>query len=172
MPKRLSPSMGRAASHRDRPTLVTSCIRNGLVHIDVEKSAYHQVSQTEIGSDKPCSRHLSRFALPQGVSLSPLVIAEPAGQLEPQMLDASSFLGLDFIILGWNNSTMLTHKRTIESRGRKWKVWVVDETDVTITVRVRPLRIMTPVEFTFPFRNEFNSFGTLAAEAVDRYLKL
>jgi len=67
---------------------------------------------------------------------------------------------------------MQTNKRTVESRGRKWKVWVVDETDVTITVRVRPLRIMTPVEFTFPFRDEFNSFGSLAAEAVDRYLEL
>jgi hypothetical protein len=88
------------------------------------------------------------------------------------MLDAFSFFGLDSIIFEWNNSTMLTNKRTIESRGRKWKVWVVDETDVTITVRVRPLRVMTPVEFTFPFRDEFNSFGTLAAEAVDRYLEL
>jgi hypothetical protein len=50
-------------------------------------------------------------------------------------------------------------------------VWVVDETDVTITVRVQPLLIMNPVEFTFPFRSEFNSFGNLAAEAIDRYLQ-
>jgi hypothetical protein len=56
---------------------------------------------------------------------------------------------------------------TIEHSGRKWKVWVIDETDVTITVRVRPLRKMNPVEFTFPFRSEFNSFNRLAAEAVD-----
>ena len=27
--------------------------------IDVDKSASHQLSQTEIGSDNPCSRHLS-----------------------------------------------------------------------------------------------------------------
>jgi hypothetical protein len=59
---------------------------------------------------------------------------------------------------------------TIEHSGRKWKVWVIDETDVTITVRVRPLRKMNPVEFTFPFRSEFNSFNRLAAEAVDQYL--
>jgi hypothetical protein len=26
---------------------------------DVDKSAYHHVSQTEIASDNPCSRHLS-----------------------------------------------------------------------------------------------------------------
>ena len=32
---------------------------NGLVRIDVAKSAYHQQSQTEIASDNPCSRHLS-----------------------------------------------------------------------------------------------------------------
>lgn len=59
---------------------------------------------------------------------------------------------------------------TIEIRGRKWKVWIVDETDVTVTVRVRPLRIMDPAEFTLPFRAEFNDFDNLAAEAVDRYL--
>jgi hypothetical protein len=28
--------------------------------IDVEKSAYHQLSQNEIGSDNPCSQQLSR----------------------------------------------------------------------------------------------------------------
>lgn len=50
-------------------------------------------------------------------------------------------------------------------------VWVVDETDVTITVRVQPLKVMTPVEFTFPFRREFNSFGNLKAEAIERYLQ-
>ena len=50
-------------------------------------------------------------------------------------------------------------------------VWVVDETDVTITVRVQPLKVMTPVEFTFPFRREFNSFGNLKAEALNRYLR-
>ena len=59
---------------------------------------------------------------------------------------------------------------TIECRGRKWKVWVIDETDVTITVRVRPLRVMESAEFTFPIRDEFSVFDTLAAEAVDRYL--
>jgi hypothetical protein len=59
---------------------------------------------------------------------------------------------------------------TIERRGREWKVSIVDETDVTITARVRPLKTITPVEFTFPFRSEFNSFGKLATEAVDRYL--
>lgn len=59
---------------------------------------------------------------------------------------------------------------TIKCRGRKWKVWIVDETDVTITVRVRPLRVMDVAEFTFPFRDEFRAFGSLAAEAVDRYL--
>ena len=58
---------------------------------------------------------------------------------------------------------------TIESKGRKWKVWVVDETDVTVTVRVRPLRVKNPSEFTFPFRREFNSFGVLARKAIDRY---
>ena len=65
---------------------------------------------------------------------------------------------------------MSAHNPTIECRGRKWKVWIVDETDVTITVRVRPLRVMNPVEFTFPFRPEFDSFDRLAAEAIDRYL--
>jgi hypothetical protein len=60
---------------------------------------------------------------------------------------------------------------TIEGKGRKWKVWVVDETDVTITVRVRPLRAINTAEFTFPFRSEFNSFGSLAAAAIDRYLQ-
>lgn len=59
---------------------------------------------------------------------------------------------------------------TIELKGRKWKVWIVDETDVTITVRVRPLRSLTAAEFTLPFRAEFNVFHNLAAEAVDRYL--
>jgi hypothetical protein len=59
---------------------------------------------------------------------------------------------------------------TIECRGRKWKVRVVDETDVTITVRVRPLRVMDSLEFTLPFRREFESFDRLAAEAIDRYL--
>lgn len=59
---------------------------------------------------------------------------------------------------------------TIERRGRKWKVWVIDETDVTISVRVRPLRVMESAEFTFPFRDEFRDFHKLAAEAVDRYL--
>jgi hypothetical protein len=66
---------------------------------------------------------------------------------------------------------MLAKNPTIKCKGRKWKVWVVDETDVTITVRVRPLRVMNPVEFTFPFRDEFRSFDSLAAEAVDRYLE-
>jgi hypothetical protein len=50
-------------------------------------------------------------------------------------------------------------------------VWVVDETEVTITVRVRPLRIMKPVEFTFPFRNEFRSPDDLGAEAINRFLE-
>lgn len=59
---------------------------------------------------------------------------------------------------------------TIGRRGRKWKVWVIDETDVTITVRVRPLRVTEFVEFTFPLRDEFKVFDTLAAEAIDRYL--
>jgi hypothetical protein len=59
---------------------------------------------------------------------------------------------------------------TVTYRRRKWKVSIVDETDVTITVRVRPLRVMNPVQFTFPFRPEFNSFHKLATEAVDRYL--
>ena len=66
---------------------------------------------------------------------------------------------------------MLAKSPTIKCRGRKWKVWVVDETDVTITVRVRPLRVMSMAEFTFPFRNEFRCFGDLAAEAIDRYLE-
>ena len=65
---------------------------------------------------------------------------------------------------------MLAKIPTIERKGRKWKVWVIDETDVTITVRIRPLRVMEPAEFTFPFRTEFKTFGNLAAEAVDRYL--
>jgi hypothetical protein len=30
-----------------------------LARIDVEKSAYHHVSQNEIAGDNPCSRHLS-----------------------------------------------------------------------------------------------------------------
>ena len=33
--------------------------RTFLIRIDVEKSASHQQSQAEIGSDNPCSRHLS-----------------------------------------------------------------------------------------------------------------
>jgi hypothetical protein len=105
--------------------------------------------------------------------LSPPVIAEPADQLALQVLDPLLLLRLDFIIHGTEQiSNMQKNERTIELKGRKWKVWVVGETDVTITVRVRPLRIMAPAEFTFPFRNEFNSFGSLAAEAVDRYLEL
>lgn len=67
-------------------------------------------------------------------------------------------------------TTKMAKVPTVESQGRKWKVWIVDETDVTVTVRVRPLRVKHPIEFTFPFRSEFNTFGTLAAEAVDRYL--
>lgn len=59
---------------------------------------------------------------------------------------------------------------TIELKGRKWKVWVIDETDVTITVRVRPLHAVNAAEFTLPFRAEFNDFDKLAAEVVDRYL--
>jgi hypothetical protein len=59
---------------------------------------------------------------------------------------------------------------TIELKGRKWKVWVVDESDVTVTVRVRPLRTTNTVEFTFPMRDEFRIFDTLAAHAIDRYL--
>jgi hypothetical protein len=59
---------------------------------------------------------------------------------------------------------------TINSKGRKWKVWVVDETDVTITVRVRPLRVLNSAEFTFPFRQGYKSFGNLAAEAIARYV--
>ncbi|HXN17660.1 MAG TPA: hypothetical protein VN875_04955 [Candidatus Binatus sp.] len=66
---------------------------------------------------------------------------------------------------------MLANIPTINRKGRKWKVWVVDETDVTITVRVRPLRVMKPLEFTFPFRDDFRSFNGLAAEAIDRYLE-
>jgi hypothetical protein len=54
---------------------------------------------------------------------------------------------------------------TTKCRGRNWKVWVVDETDVTITVRVRPLRVLKPIEFTVPFRDEFMSFDNLVAEA-------
>jgi len=65
---------------------------------------------------------------------------------------------------------MSANTPTIECRGRKWKVWVIDETDVTITVRVRPLRVMDTAEFTFPFRDEFRVFDCLVAEAVDRYL--
>ena len=59
---------------------------------------------------------------------------------------------------------------TVTSRGRKWKVSIVDETDVTITVRVRTLRVVNPVQFTFPLRSEFNSFHNLATESVDPYL--
>jgi len=59
---------------------------------------------------------------------------------------------------------------TIEYKGRKWKVWVVDETDVTITVRVRPLRVTESVDFTLPFCDEFRAFDSLAAEAIERYL--
>jgi hypothetical protein len=58
---------------------------------------------------------------------------------------------------------------TIERNGRKWKVWVIDETDVTVTVGV--LRVLKPTQFTFPYRGEFNSFGHLAAEAIDRYVE-
>jgi hypothetical protein len=59
---------------------------------------------------------------------------------------------------------------TIERKGRKWKVWIVDETDCTISVRVRPLRVKNAVEFTLPFRDEFRAFEALAVEAIDRYL--
>ena len=65
---------------------------------------------------------------------------------------------------------MLAKIPTIERKGRKWKVWVIDETDVTITVRIRPLRVMQPAEFTFPFRSEFDSFSNVVTEAVGRYL--
>jgi hypothetical protein len=60
---------------------------------------------------------------------------------------------------------------TIERKGQKWKVWIVDETDSTITVRVRPLRSKDCLEITLPFRSEFNAFDALAAEAIDRYLE-
>ena len=33
--------------------------RSGLAGIDVEKSSSDHLSQTEIGGDNPCSRHLS-----------------------------------------------------------------------------------------------------------------
>ena len=33
---------------------------DGLPRIDVEKSSYHHLSQNEIGSDNPCSRHLAK----------------------------------------------------------------------------------------------------------------
>lgn len=65
---------------------------------------------------------------------------------------------------------MSANSATIERKGRKWKVWIVDETDVTITVRVRPLRVIDSAEFTFPFRDEFRVFDKLAVEAIDRYL--
>ena len=65
---------------------------------------------------------------------------------------------------------MATKVPTIELKRRKWKIRVVDETDVTITVRVRPLRASNAAEFTFPFRGEFKAFNALAAEAEDRYL--
>ena len=112
-----------------------------------------------------------RYLRFRALTSSPAWNAKPARQLPVQMLDAFLFLGLDLIVSERNNSNMLAKNRTIESRGRKWKVWVVDETDVTITVRVRPLRIMTPIEFTLPFRDEFSSFDSLAAEVVDRYLE-
>jgi hypothetical protein len=66
---------------------------------------------------------------------------------------------------------MLAKKPTINRNGRRWKVWFVDETDVIITVGVRPPRVMKPAEFTFPFRDDFRSFNGLAAEAIDRYLE-
>jgi hypothetical protein len=66
---------------------------------------------------------------------------------------------------------MLANIPRINRKGRKWKVWVVDETDATITVRVRRLRVMKPLEFTFPFRDDFRYFNGLAAEAIDRYLE-
>lgn len=67
---------------------------------------------------------------------------------------------------------MLAKIPTIDLKGRKWKVWVVDETDVTITVGIRPLRVKKSFEFTIPFRSEFNSFSNLATEAVNRYLAI
>jgi hypothetical protein len=77
MPKRLSPSMGRAAPHRDRPTLVTSCIRNGLVHIDVEKSSSHHLSQGETGK---AHKHRTN----PGLSRRKLDASEQLGQAFPQ----------------------------------------------------------------------------------------
>ena len=66
-------------------------------------------------------------------------------------------------------SKALRNSPTINCKGRNWKISVVDENDVTITVRVRPLRVMKSIEFTVPFRSEFRSFDNLAAEAVERY---
>ena len=66
---------------------------------------------------------------------------------------------------------MASRVPTINLKSRKWKIWVIDETDVTITVRVRPLRTANAAEFTFPMRDEFRGFDALAAEAVDRYLR-
>jgi hypothetical protein len=43
---------------------------------------------------------------------------------------------------------MATKVPTIELKGRKWKIWIVDETDVTITVRVRPLRASNAAELS------------------------
>lgn len=37
---------------------------------------------------------------------------------------------------------------TIERNGRKWKVWVIDETDVTVTVEVRPSIETDPIHFS------------------------
>ena len=43
--------------------LVLQVGRNGLVRIDVGKSACHQQSQAEIASDNPCSQQLSKKVL-------------------------------------------------------------------------------------------------------------
>jgi hypothetical protein len=63
----------------NNPKIVTGFIdESSLIHrpgtlvpIGVEKSSYHQLSQIEIGSDNPCSRHLSskQFAVAGSIAV-------------------------------------------------------------------------------------------------------
>ena len=41
------------------PNAARRAAEYGLVWIDVDKSSYHQLSQSEIASDNPCSQQLS-----------------------------------------------------------------------------------------------------------------
>ena len=61
--------------------------RSGLAGIDVEKSSSDHLSQTEIGGDNPCSRHLS------GISDFLLLAIQIAEGLDAAHAEGGFFFG-------------------------------------------------------------------------------